>query len=145
LGTHIPEDLYRKILGVLPVVCVDILIKRDSRYLLVNRANEPLKGVWWVPGGRIQFNEDPEQAVRRKALEETELTLSDVEFVGYYSEKYDTSSLEVPCHTISLVFEAFGHGEVKINKEAFSWVWSHTVPNKFIEGIRGYPVSPSFS
>ena len=41
----IPEDLYKQILSVMPIICVDVVIRNDKgQYLLVQRKNEPLKG-----------------------------------------------------------------------------------------------------
>lgn len=67
----IPDDLYRKILIVLPIPCVDLLVvDPDGRVLLVKRRNEPAKGLWWVPGGRVHFHELRAAAALRKLQEE---------------------------------------------------------------------------
>jgi len=56
------------------VPCVGAVI-RDSagRILLVQRGHEPGKGLWSVPGGRIEPGETDEQAVAREVREETGL------------------------------------------------------------------------
>ena len=36
-----------------PLVSIDLCIVCDSQILLGKRENEPLKGVWFTPGGRI--------------------------------------------------------------------------------------------
>ena len=41
--------------------------------LLVERAGEPLKGWWSIPGGLLETGEKLEDAVRRETLEETGL------------------------------------------------------------------------
>lgn len=41
--------------------------------LLVERAGEPLKGWWSIPGGLLETGETLEDAVRRETLEETGL------------------------------------------------------------------------
>lgn len=45
-----------------------------ARYVLVQRANEPNKGKWSLPGGKIELGETTMQAARRELLEETGLT-----------------------------------------------------------------------
>jgi len=40
--------------------------RSDGRFLLVKRGDEPVKGYWWVPGGRILRNETFYAAARRK-------------------------------------------------------------------------------
>jgi colanic acid biosynthesis protein WcaH len=50
----IPVDEYQKIVEQIPIVCVDaVIMNRKGQYLLVRRKNEPLKGEFWLPGGRI--------------------------------------------------------------------------------------------
>ncbi len=44
-----------------------------SRILLVRRANEPGRGRWSVPGGRVQAGETDHHAVIREVAEETGL------------------------------------------------------------------------
>jgi len=49
-----------------------IIFDRDS-VLLVERAGEPLKGWWSIPGGLLETGEKLEDAVRREVREETGL------------------------------------------------------------------------
>jgi ADP-ribose pyrophosphatase YjhB (NUDIX family) len=63
--------------------CVGALVVDGSgRLLLVLRANEPGRGKWSVPGGRVEPGEDDETAVRREADEETGLTVTVDRLVG---------------------------------------------------------------
>ena len=72
----IPEDLYRKILNVVSVPCVDLIIRADNRFLLGKRLNEPAKGQWFVPGGRVNKGERLQDVAIRKAKEEVGLEIS---------------------------------------------------------------------
>ncbi len=56
-----------------PFLGVGALIFEDSNLLLVERAKEPLKGYWSLPGGIVEAGEKLEDAVRREVLEETGL------------------------------------------------------------------------
>ena len=58
-----------------PAVTVDIVVfsLRDDRLqlLLIQRAIEPFRGRWALPGGFIRMDEDLEQSARRELQEET--------------------------------------------------------------------------
>ena len=59
--TYIEEKDYIKIMQTIPVVCVDALIQnKKQEFLLVKRDNEPLKGKFWMPGGRLHKGETSE-------------------------------------------------------------------------------------
>ena len=58
-----------------PAVTVDTVIfsLRDAQLqvLLVRRGNEPFKGMWAIPGGFVDVDEDLDSAARRELEEET--------------------------------------------------------------------------
>lgn len=56
-----------------PLIGVGALIFRDREILLVERAGEPLKGFWSLPGGLLEIGEKLGSAVRREIEEETGL------------------------------------------------------------------------
>lgn len=54
--------------------CVGGIVRDETgRLLLVRRGHEPSKGLWSVPGGRVETGESDAAAVRREVLEETAL------------------------------------------------------------------------
>jgi 8-oxo-dGTP diphosphatase len=54
-----------------PVAGVSICVIRDARALLAQRAHQPLRGLWSLPGGRIEWGETLHQAALRELAEET--------------------------------------------------------------------------
>ena len=58
-----------------PKVAAAILIEKDGRVLLVRRVNEPFRGLWSLPAGFVDADEDPARAAERECLEETGLTV----------------------------------------------------------------------
>ena len=59
------------------VRCVGAVITRaDGRVLLIQRGNEPGRGLWSLPGGRVEPGESDEQAVAREVAEETGLVVT---------------------------------------------------------------------
>lgn len=65
------------------VACVGgIAHTRDGRILLVQRRNDPGRGRWSVPGGRVEPGESDAQALVREMAEETGLTVEVGALVG---------------------------------------------------------------
>jgi ADP-ribose pyrophosphatase YjhB (NUDIX family) len=58
-----------------PKVAAAVLVERDGRVLLVRRVNEPFRGLWTLPAGFVNGNEDPAEAAARECLEETGLSV----------------------------------------------------------------------
>ncbi len=56
-----------------PLVGIGAIIFEDDRILMVERAGNPLKGYWSLPGGLVETGETLETAVKREILEETGL------------------------------------------------------------------------
>jgi ADP-ribose pyrophosphatase YjhB (NUDIX family) len=53
-----------------------------GRLLLVRRANEPGRGLWSIPGGRVEPGEDDAAALVREMREETGLDVAPGPLVG---------------------------------------------------------------
>jgi 8-oxo-dGTP diphosphatase len=58
-----------------PFLGVGALIFHGRDILLVERAKEPLKGYWSLPGGVVEAGEKLEDAIRREVREETALEI----------------------------------------------------------------------
>ena len=52
-------------------VAAAAIVVRDGQLLLVRRTMTPGQGKWTIPGGFVDFDEDPRDAVVREVLEET--------------------------------------------------------------------------
>jgi colanic acid biosynthesis protein WcaH len=75
----IDQQLYEKITQVFPRPCADIRVQNTSgKVLLMFRANQPFKGQWWFPGGRVHFNETRLSTASRKLHEECDLAVDAV-------------------------------------------------------------------
>ena len=93
----LPSDMYGQLVRDCVVCCVDCLIVRktlDGRKecLLVLRSSEPVKGVWWLPGGRLLKGETFFDAARRKAQQETGLKdVKPIQVLGVWNTFFPTS------------------------------------------------------
>jgi ADP-ribose pyrophosphatase YjhB (NUDIX family) len=65
-------------------ICVD----ERGRVLLARRANEPFKGYWDLPGGFLEEDEHPLDALRRELREETSLEVEPLDFIGVWMDRY---------------------------------------------------------
>jgi len=135
--SFIPEEEYARILEVLPILCVDIAVRNSKgEYLLVKRGNEPLKGEWWVPGGRVLKGETLEQAAIRKVEEEVGIKVDSVKPMGYYEDTAHTNRFasRVPLHSVSVVFLAVvdDFDGIKLDSQSLDWKRAKEMPEDFL-------------
>ena len=96
----IPEELYKKVVRAVPIVCVDLVIKKGNKALLIKRKIPPCRGYWCLIGGRVHYNEQVLDAVRRQARVELGLNIKIIRFIGVYDNpKRDSSK-----HSITLAY-----------------------------------------
>ena len=101
----IPASLYKKIQTVLPIACVDLVVKNSQgEFLLGKRENRPAKGQWFLIGGRIQKGETLKQAALRKAKEELGIEVVVTKMLGAGETIWNDGPLGVPVHNINVVF-----------------------------------------
>ncbi len=67
---------FKTVIKNTPLVSIDLCLICNGQILLGKRRNEPLKGIWFTPGGRIHKNETWQDALLRIA--ESELGLSGI-------------------------------------------------------------------
>jgi len=66
-----------------PELCVGAIARRADDLLLVRRGTDPGRGLWSVPGGRVEPGETLSEAVVRELREETGLDGTCGPFVGW--------------------------------------------------------------
>ncbi len=76
--------------------------------LLIRRGGEPFAGSWALPGGFVDYGENPDAAVRREIAEET--GLRNPRFVQFRS--YGDPGRDPRGHTVSIVYLAELRGTV---------------------------------
>ncbi|WP_102125644.1 NUDIX domain-containing protein [Deinococcus planocerae] len=117
-----------------PVVCVGALVwGPEGRVLLVRTTK--WRGLWGVPGGKVDWGETLEAAVLREFREETGLRLSDVRS-AQTQEAVLSPEFHKPAHMVLVDFFARTQEvEVVPNEEIEAWAW---VP---LAGATGYPLN----
>src|SRR3954452_19239223 len=104
------------------VRCVGAVV-RDSAglLLLIRRANDPGRGLWSLPGGRVEPGETDEQAVVREVAEETGLTVT----VGRLAGRVRIGRYDVADYVCTVVG---GTPVAASDATDIAWVDPRTVP-----------------
>jgi ADP-ribose pyrophosphatase YjhB (NUDIX family) len=66
----------------IPQVAVGAIVVSDGALLMVQRGREPAKGLWSIPGGRVEFGEYLAGALTREVKEETGLDIEVGDLIG---------------------------------------------------------------
>ena len=90
----IPDDEWETVVRNVPIVSVDLVVLTDDGVVLAKRTNEPAKGEWFVPGGRVRKGERLADAVHRVAEEELGIEVEIVESLGAYEHLYRESDVD---------------------------------------------------
>jgi len=110
-GESVAREDFAAIVRLTPLVSIDLIIRETGgRILLGRRVNEPARGVYFVPGGRITKNESRAQAFRRVCRNELgrECSMEEARFLGTFDHIYPTNALNLPgfgTHYVVLAFE----------------------------------------
>lgn len=105
----IEKELYKTILQCIPIPTVDIIfLNSHNEILLGKRNNEPLLGIYYIPGGRINKWETTLVAAERKSKEELgiDIDITKLQFIGAtYNDIFDNSAFEnISTHCIPITY-----------------------------------------
>lgn len=106
-----------------PRTACGLLVVRDDRLLLLERAHPPRIGCLDVPGGFLEAGESFEANARRELREETGLSLGRVDLLGQYWDTYFIKGFgRFPVLNVYFI----GHwrrGEPRASDDAASAAW----------------------
>ena len=103
-------------------VAVHAYIKRGSKFLITLRSsiNDYKPNEWDLPGGTVEFGEDPIYALKREVLEETNLRIEIIKPLFICSQTNNGR------HQFWIVYECkYLSGKVKLSPEEheeFKWI-----------------------
>jgi len=95
------------------------VLMRDGLFLIARRKEgKSLAGYWEFPGGKLEANESPEQALIRELKEEFSIEISVGDYIGCAEHDYEHISIEL------LAYKAFiDDGQFKLtDHDAIEWV-----------------------
>jgi colanic acid biosynthesis protein WcaH len=121
-----------------PLVSIDLCLIHKDQILLGKRCNEPLKGKWFTPGGRIHKNETWQDALLRIA--ELEVGLSGIRIENFYlmglwDHFYNNSALNenISTHYVNLPhyveFKSIPQISLDGQHSEFKWIDLSVVSN----------------
>ena len=140
MNKDIPINLYKQIHAVMPILCVDVVILYEGKALLCKRTNEPVKGQYWVVGGRVFKGETLKEAVIRKVQQEAGIEVKIIEQLGVEETMFDTSPFGGDTHTVNAVYLAVpkGKSEPKLDSQHEEFKWFSTIKKDFHPYIKKY-------
>lgn len=83
-----------------PFLGVGALIFEAGKILIVERAKEPLKGYWSLPGGIVEAGEKLEDAIRREVREETGLEVEPTSIFEIFERIIPDSNGQLEYHYV---------------------------------------------
>jgi colanic acid biosynthesis protein WcaH len=101
------SQTFKTVVENTPLISLDICLVSGGQILLGRRNNEPLKGVWFTPGGRIHKNESWRAALERIVRIELNLTLPALvpfRLMGVWDHFYPNSTCDekISTHYVNL-------------------------------------------
>ncbi|WP_133468575.1 GDP-mannose mannosyl hydrolase [Paraglaciecola marina] len=126
------KDTFLTVIESTPLVSIDLIIENEhNEILLGNRINEPAKGFWFVPGGRVRKNESLRSAFERLTVDELGQTIeiNDAKFFGAYDHFYSENIFDNKCstHYVALGYRIFKtqnfFNSLPINKQHQNYKW----------------------
>lgn len=124
---NLPDEDFKKVHRMVPLVCVDVLVQEDGKVLLGRRNTYPYRGYWHIIGGLLYYKEAIDDAIKRIAKREIGI---DVKVVGFLTV-HEYISADPRGHFISIVYvaEKIG-GEIKANEWNSELKYFDSIPHK---------------
>lgn len=105
-----------------PLVTVGALVSNPAGQVLIVRTTK-WRGYWGVPGGKVEWGETLEEALRREFLEEVNLELREVVF-ALHQEAVDDPQFHCPAHFLLMnYFARTQQSAITPNHEIEEWAW----------------------
>lgn len=106
---------------VAAIICDDM--KKPSKIFATARGYGEFKGGWEFPGGKIEENESPENALIREIKEELDTTITVGELITTVEYEYPKFHLSMDCFWAEII-----KGEITLKEaEAAKWLTKDTI------------------
>ena len=102
--------------------CAGVLVMKHGHVLLIRRSMDPFQGWWDIPGGFLEIDELPSEAAMREVEEETGLTVTLTDLLGFYLGRYASGDFARPTLNIGFIGTVAG-GEEQPGNETTELAW----------------------
>ena len=113
---------FKTVVESTPLVSIDLCLVYEGRLLMGLRQNEPLRGQWFTPGGRLLKNERWQDGLARIAKTELGLTIKsdDFKLMGVWDHFYENSAVVegISTHYVNLPHVCFLESEPELSLDA---------------------------
>lgn len=99
-----------------PKPVVSFLLYKSEKVLMIQRASEPFKDYWVLPGGFIGYKESAEEAIKRETKEEIGSNVLIQGIVGVYRIDNDPRGVH-----IDIIFQGTSDDKVNLSTEDKNW------------------------
>ena len=97
---------------------VAAILHRDGAYFATQRGYGEFEGMWEFPGGKIEFGESHEVALKREIREELGINISIEKFICTTDYDYSSFHLTMHCYLCNIV-----SGEIELREHiAIRWL-----------------------
>jgi ADP-ribose pyrophosphatase len=119
-----PAEIDDRLYPRFPIVAASAVIIRDGKILMIKRAHEPNKGLWSIPGGRIELGETVYEAAQREVFEECNIKVEILRFLfaGDNIIRDDAGKVKYHYVLIDLLAE-YKSGEIVAQSDAAEYKW----------------------
>jgi nucleoside triphosphatase len=105
-----------------PIVTVGGIILNEKNQILLIKTSK-WSGLYGTPGGKVDYGESLETALKREIKEETNLSIKDINFV-FYQDCIEHPEFYKPSHFLLMNFIAHvDPGKVSLNYESENYRW----------------------
>ena len=118
-------------------ICVDGVLIKDAKILLLKRSVEPFKGFWHVVGGHVEDNETFKEALKREFKEETNFDVH----IGKELDRRIEETFDRIKFVVVLQVNSYS-GRLKLNEESIEYGWFSQMPTKSVYDYSRYLSKP---
>lgn len=104
------------------ILAIECYVKKGNKYLMLhrNKNKKIMPGVWMAPGGKREFNEGLFECARREIMEETGLTIKNLQVKVTGNAHLKDLNIEMHFHLLTADYES---GSLKQNDADGVLVW----------------------